>query len=105
MSADKKFNYKIFSILLIFISFISLFVGFYLDENSAGAGSYSGDITNVWNNIQIFIKNDIVSSINHENYYSSRTPLVYIFHKVFNPFTENISEYRKSIFYISLFKA
>ena len=96
-----KYNlYNFTSIFLIVLAVLSYFWGFYLDENSAGAGSYSGDITNVWNNIQIFIKNDIVSSINHENYYSSRTPLVYIFHKVFNPFTENISEYRKSIFYM-----
>ena len=44
-----KANNRILSIILIFISFSSLLLGFYLDENSAGAGSYKGDITNIWN--------------------------------------------------------
>ena len=54
-----KVNNKILSYILIFISFTSILLGFYLDENSAGAGSYKGDITNVWNNIQIFLKDDL----------------------------------------------
>ena len=95
-------NYKILSLVLIFISFSSLFLGFYLDENSAGAGSYKGDITNVWNNLQIFLTNDIISSIQHQDYYTSRTPLSYILHKIFNPSVENITSFRKSVFIISL---
>ena len=97
-----KINYKILSIILIIISFSSLLVGFYFEENSAGAGSYTGDITIIWNNLQIFLTNDIISSIHHQDYYSSRTPLVYIFHTIFNPFTENIVSYRSSVFAISL---
>ena len=38
-----KGNYKIFSTILIFLSFFSFLVGFYFDENSAGAGTYKGD--------------------------------------------------------------
>ena len=94
--------HKVSSIFLITLATFSYFFGFYSDENSAGAGSYSGDITIIWNNVKIFLTNDIVSSIHHEDYYSSRTPLVYILHKVFNPFTDNIINFRKSVFIISL---
>ena len=80
----------------------SLFLGFYLDENSAGAGSHTGDITIIWKNLQIFLANDIVSSLEHPDYYDSRTPLAYIFHEIFNPFLENKISYRRSVFIISL---
>ena len=88
--------------ILIFVSFLSLALGFYFDENSAGAGSYNGDIETVWKNIQIFLNNDLSSSINHKDYITSRTPLVYLFHEIFNPFLENIVTYRRSVFAISL---
>ena len=81
-----KENYKTISSILIFISFASLFLGFYLDENSAGAGSHTGDITIIWKNLQIFLANDIVSSLEHPDYYDSSTHLAYIFHEIFNPF-------------------
>ena len=97
-----KENYKTISSILIFISFASLFLGFYLDENSAGAGSHTGDITIIWKNLQIFLANDIVSSLEHPDYYDSRTPLAYIFHEIFNPFLENKISYRRSVFIISL---
>ena len=97
-----KQNYNVLSYALIFIAFFSLFLGFYFDENSAGAGTYEGDIKNIWNNLQIFIANDIKSAIESEDYYSSRTPAFYLFNKIFNPFTENIINFRRSIFIISL---
>ncbi len=97
-----KINYKILSYILILISFVSVFLGFYLEENSAGAGSYKGDITNIWPNLQIFLANDLISSIQHEAYYTSRTPLLYILHEIFNPFVEDIKSYRISVFVISL---
>tara|TARA_B100000029_G_scaffold515096_1_gene620572 strand:+ start:1367 stop:2671 length:1305 start_codon:yes stop_codon:yes gene_type:complete len=95
-------NYNILSYALIFIAFLSLFLGFYFDENSAGAGTYEGDIKNIWNNLQIFIVNDIASAIESDGYYSSRTPAFYLFNKIFNPFTENIISFRRSVFIISL---
>jgi len=97
-----KANYRILSLILIFISFSSLFLGFYLDENSAGAGSYKGDIKIIWKNLQIFLANDIISSLQHQDYFSSRTPVVYVLHKIFNPFVEDIISYRRSVFTISL---
>ena len=99
---QKKDNYKIFSIILIFLSFFSFFVGFYFDENSAGAGYYQGDIEHIWKNLQIFLTNDFTSSINHPDYFDSRTPIAYIFHEIFNPFVEDIISYRRSVFIISL---
>ena len=94
--------YRLTSIFLITIAILSYFFGFYMNENSAGAGSHKGDIVIVWSNLQIFLTNDIISSIQHQDYYSSRTPIVYIFHKIFNPFVENITSYRRSVFIISL---
>ena len=95
-------NYKILTSFLIFLSFLSYVVGFYFNENSSGAGDYRGDITIIWSNLQIWINNDIISSIHHEDYYGSRTPLVYLLHKILNPFTDNIENYRKSVFVFSL---
>ena len=40
--------YKFTSIALITLAILSYFFGFYFDENSAEAGSYKGDITNVY---------------------------------------------------------
>ena len=97
-----KLNYRILSLILIFISFSSLFVGFYLDENSAGAGSYEGDFGTIWRNLQIFLTNDLASSINHPDYFDSRTPIAYIFHEIFNPFVKDMTSYRRSVFVISL---
>ena len=37
--------------MIIFLPIISFFVGFYLDENSAGAGGYNGDIKWIKSNI------------------------------------------------------
>ena len=45
----KNITYIIFSLIIF-----SFFLGFYYDENSAGAGGYKGDITWILNNIEIF---------------------------------------------------
>jgi hypothetical protein len=88
--------------ILICLILTSFFLGFYFNENSAGAGNYNGDIQHTWKNLQIFLNNNLYNSINSEEYYSNRTPLVFILHKYFNPFTDNIETYRYSIFIISL---
>ena len=64
----KTNHYKIFSVIFVFLSFFSFFVGFYLDENSAGGGNYTGDFSLIWKNLQLFINNDILTAINYENY-------------------------------------
>ena len=87
---------------LILLSISSFFLGYYLDENSAGGGSYDGDFQNIWKNLQIFLNNDILSAITHQNYGDSRTPIAYILHKFFNPFLENEINYRRSVFIVSL---
>ena len=97
-----KDNYKILPFILIFFSLFSFFLGFYLDENSAGGGSYLGDWAIAWPNLQLILNNDILTAINHEDYYSNRTPLLYILHKVFNPFAASEIGYRRSVFLISL---
>ena len=84
-----KVNYKTISLLLIFLSIVSFFLGFYLDENSAGHGSYHPDFKHIWNNLKIYLNNDILSSLSNSDYSDSRTPIAYILHKLFNPFTES----------------
>ena len=98
-------------ILLSSLVLISYFLGFYLDENSAGSGADTaelGDLVNTWNNLELFLNNSIMdgvnatSSLDQSIYKSSRTPLVYIFHKIFNPFTDSINSFRTSVFFFSL---
>jgi len=102
-------NYKIVISILIFLSFSSFFLGFYFDENSAGAGGLYGDFSLNWSNLQIFLNNDLITAINYtdgsdpDNFYqSSRPPLVYIIHKLFNPFLGTEISFRRSVFIISL---
>ena len=97
-----KNNYRFLSFILIFLSFFSFFLGFYLDENSAGGGSYLGDWDRAWPNVQIFLNHDISAAINHEGFETNRSPLLYILHGLFNPFAETEIGYRRSVFVISL---
>ena len=101
-------NYNLISILLIIFSIFLFFLGFYLEENSAGAGSYSGDFSNVWKSLNTFLNNGIIEAIgltaggDLDVYKSSRTPLLYILNKIFNPFVNSKSEFLISIFIFSL---
>ena len=104
----KKQKFDYYCYLLIILSIFSFFLGFYLDENSAGAGSYKGDWVHIWKNMQTFANNDLLTalkytdSIDSLHYQSSRTPLLYILHKLFNPFLYDPIFYRRSVFAISL---
>ena len=101
-------SYKIFSLLLVFLSVLSLFIGFSYGENSAGAGTFLGDFPLMWKNLQTFLNNDLATAIDFtakiddDNFQSSRTPLLYIFHKLLNPFVENKIYFIRSVFFISL---
>ena len=82
------------SVLLVFF-FIT---GFERGENSAGGGGYSGDILNIWDNLNLF-KKEIYLSIFDPKYDDSRLPLIYILHALFNPFIDTIDNFRKSVFF------
>jgi len=101
-------QYKSISLVLVFLSILSFFIGFIYGENSAGGGTLKGDFVILWKNLQTFLNNDLktaikfTTEINHENFQSSRTPLLYILHKLFNPFAENQVYFIRSVFVISL---
>ena len=97
-----KNNYKHLSFILIFLSIFSFFLGFYLDENSAGGGSYIGDWSFLWPNLKLFIENDLHTAITHESLLTNRPPLLYMLHASLNPFVEDEIAYRRSVFLISL---
>jgi hypothetical protein len=104
--------FKLLSIFFIFLSIIFFFYGFLVGENSAGAGGFKGDFSNVWITLQTFLNNDLLSSIKtsaeitmpglERLYISSRTPLIYIINKIFNPFVDSKTNYIRSIFCFSL---
>ena len=96
-----KFIEKIFKII-IFLPIISFFLGFYFNENSAGAGGYQGDISWIKSNINIFLENNILKATLHPDFFGNRTPLIYILQKIFNPFFGNYEMYRITSFLISL---
>lgn len=101
-------NYNLISVLLIIFSIFTFFLGFYFGENSAGAGSFKGDFTNVWKSLNTFLNHGIIEAIgltatgDPDFYKSSRTPLIYILNKLFNPFVNTKSEFLVSIFTFSL---
>ncbi len=100
MENQKKINYVTLPLTAIIV--ILFFLGFYNNENSAGAGNLQGDFGHIWHNLGLF-KNEIISSLNNEAYSDSRTPLAYILHVLFNPFIDNEFQFRVSVFIISLF--
>ena len=69
-----------------------------IDENSAGAGGYDGDFQHIYNNLKIFLNNDLATSISHSDYLDSRPPTSYILHELLNPFVlDEIFDFNSSI--------
>jgi len=95
-------NEKRISIIFTFIIYASYFLGFILNENSIGSGGYEGDLSWMWKNIELFKNNNLIEAINHQDFYGNRTPLLYVINFLFNPFINNIDNYRLSIFIFSL---
>ena len=92
-------------ILINFIFFgiiISFFGGFFLGENSAGAGGYVGDLSWIKKNIEIFKNNTTLEAIQHPDIFGNRPPLIYIINKFFNPYFYNLEKYRIFVFILSL---
>lgn len=73
-----------------------------LNENSAGAGQYFGDIKSIWKNQNIFFNYNLIEAITHKDYFDSRSPISYIFHKWLNPFANDLENFRNSVFVISV---
>jgi len=105
MENKKKEKFKlttedklIFSLSVLII--VYFYYGFYIGENSAGAGGYNGDFKLIWSNL-ILLKQDIVSNLDNPNYNDSRPPLSYILHIFFNPFIDTKENFRISNLIIS----
>ncbi len=99
---DNFYIKKLFN-LIIFLPIISFFVGFYLNENSAGMGNYAADSDWIRENIKIFLENNLRDAVLHPDLFGNRTPLIYVLNKLFNPFFGNFETYRASVFVISIF--
>jgi len=99
-----KFNINNQSISIFFIIFaiLSFFCGFYFDEISIGAGGYKGDFKFVQKSIKLFSENSIKDSIILFSESSNRPPLIYILHKILNPFSDSDIDFRRVVFFISL---
>ena len=91
--------------IIIFCSAIiifSYFFGYYLDENSIGSGGYRGDLEWIWQNYEIFRKQNFIDAIRDESFFGNRTHLLYIINYYLNPFINNIDNYRLSITFFSI---
>ena len=101
-----KINYNFLLLSVSILAIFSYFFGYYIDENSAGGGR--GDFGNTWKNLQAFENVSLFEAIkltatqDSNLFQSSRIPGVYIFHKLFNPFTNNPDEFRLSVFLFSI---
>ncbi len=93
----KKISYLILSLVIL-----SFFLGFYFNENSAGAGGYNGDITWILQNIEIFKNNSFYEAITNQDFFGNRTPLIYILNDLLNPFFYEYENYRITTFLFSL---
>ena len=71
--SKKNITYITFSLTIF-----SFFLGFYYDENSAGAGGYIGDISWILKNIEIFKNNSLQDAILSDDLFGNRTPLIYV---------------------------
>ena len=94
--------YKLTSLILTLFAIFSFFYGFHIDEVSMGAGGFNGDLEFVKKSIILFSENSIKDSIVLFSETSNRPPLIYILHKLFNPFFTDILDFRKVVFGISL---
>lgn len=99
-------NQKNFSLILIFMIFISYFVGFIYQENSAGGAV--DDFQNTKKNIVLFKNNSFLDSIkatattDDKIFQSTRAPGFYVFNKYVNPYTTEIRKYQSVITVFSL---
>ena len=82
---NKNFIKKNFSILIFLLSFLSLFISFYLDEDGTGKGA-SGDFEATYGFI-LALKDNILA--NPKEYTLVHTPLHFILMSIFDSFFNN----------------
>lgn len=97
-----KINNSVISIFLVLFAIISFFLGFSLNEISMGAGGFNGDFKYVKKSITLFSQNSIIDSVKLFSETSNRPPLIYILHKIFNPFFTDEFSFRVTVFGVSL---
>ena len=97
-----KVSNRVISIILVISAIFSFFLGFSMNEISMGAGGFNGDFKFVKKSIALFSQNSILESIKLFSETSNRPPLIYILHKILNPFFTDELGFRKSVFIISL---
>ena len=90
----------LFSHILITLS--RVFYGFIFDEISMGAGGFNEDFKFTKKSIALFSQNSILESIYLFSETSNRPPLIYIMHKILNPFFTDELGFRKTVFGVSL---
>ena len=81
-------NSQSLSIILSLLAAISFFYGFIFDEISMGAGGFNEDFKFTKKSIALFSQNSILESIYLFSETSNRPPLIYIMHKILNPFLQ-----------------
>ena len=107
----KKFLNKI-QLILIFVIISSFLFGFFIRENSAGAGGFNGDFQHVWKNLNTFKKNTIIDAIkitskpdsplDNDNYFQgTRPPIIYIMQSI-NPLIFSQKSFFVNVFFLSL---
>ena len=102
-------NFKLYIFIVIFFTILLFLIGFFFQENSAGAGGFKGDFQHVWSNLSLFKNYDFRDALkatagqDEIKYISSRTPLIYILNAYLNPLTESKYSYIISIFIFSIF--
>ncbi|MDA7606574.1 hypothetical protein N8726_03135 [Pelagibacteraceae bacterium] len=99
---NKIISQKTITYFIFFFVIFLFFMGFYFNENSAGAGGYNGDISWILQNIEIFKYNELQNAIFHKDLFGNRPPLIYILNKLFNPFFYEYEKYRIFVFVLSL---
>jgi len=102
-------NQNLYLIIFILFALISFVVGFNLDEvASSNYGGFKGDLFFIWNNQNTFNNHSLKEALNFtttfspEFYQSSRIPSSYILNKYLNPFSDDINNFRRSVFFFSL---
>ena len=87
---------NLLNLILIISVIVIFFLGFFLNEDSAGGGKIDL-IEHEWGNLILFKDTPLIEALTSMSYESSRTPLFLIFHK-YNFFIKDILDLRITTF-------